>query len=275
MKTRAVFSFGGLKSRDRALFYFGSCYPDTGVFPFQYRYEVIPYLIDTWPEYWSRLFRFMERNQTRLIFFSQGQMCREVGVRFPGIRAFHISEGVDLEAYDRGPPLAGRCIDLLELGRRHEPTHGRIVRAAIKGMLVHRFEDTTKAGFGRLVFPDQASLVRGLADTKIAICWPQSFTHPAKAGGIQTLTLRYWELMLSRVVMMGRAPKELVDLIGYNPVVDLEPEHVPEQIEEVLAKLGTYQSAVDANYQAALKYGSWDSRVRQIREIMEATGYAM
>ena len=269
MKLGVIGSSEKFRSKRKALFYFGSCYPDTGVFPFQNRYEIVPYLIDTWPEYWPRLFRFIKRNQTRLIFVSQSQMRPEIQTRFTGMQVFHIPEGVSISGYRNEKKLCNRVIDLLELGRRHSETHDRICRAKIKGLRVHIFQD------GQLCFPNQEALVDGLSETKIAICWPQSFTHSEMSGRIETLTLRYWEMMLSRVVMMGKVPQELVDLIGFNPVIDLAPEHAPQQIEAVLAQIESYQPMVDANYQAALKYGSWGVRIEKIQRILNSNGYVM
>ena len=55
-----------------------------------------------------------------------------------------------------------------------------------------------------------------------------SSPKPELAGDIETLTQRYWECMLSRIVMLGHAPQELIDLIGYNPVIEIDKEHVKE-----------------------------------------------
>ena len=53
------------------------------------------------------------------------------------------------------------------------------------------------------------------------------------AGDIETLTQRYWENMLSRIIMVGHAPKELVDLIGYNPIIEIDKENDKEQIIDI------------------------------------------
>ncbi len=269
MKTGLTFSSERLKSKREAVFIFGGCYPDTISFPFQYRYEIIPYLIDTWPEYWPRLFRFIRRNNVKICFVSQRQMCAEIEARFPSVQVFHMPEGVCTTAYSAGLELKERNTDVLELGRRHLKVHDLIVRAKINGLRRHLFETN------RLVFATDEAFIRGLADSKIALCFPQSMTHPKRTGGIETLTLRYWECMLARTIILGRAPRELVSLIGYNPVVEIDFDRVPQQIEDILTRIESYQPSVEANYQAALKYGSWDIRIAEIQRILSTRGYQL
>ena len=54
-------------------------------------------------------------------------------------------------------------------------------------------------------------------------------TQPEVAGDIETLTQRYWECMFSRMVMVGHAPQELIDFIGYNPVIELSDKISAEE----------------------------------------------
>ena len=54
------------------------------------------------------------------------------------------------------------------------------------------------------------------------------------AGKIETLTQRYWECMLSRCLIVGRAPFELINLIGYNPVIEVEWGNESEQLLRIL-----------------------------------------
>ena len=45
-----------------------------------------------------------------------------------------------------------------------------------------------------------------------------------------TLTQRYWECMFSRMVMVGHAPQEFIDFIGYNPVIELNDKISAERL---------------------------------------------
>ncbi len=81
--------------------------------------------------------------------------------------------------------------------------------------------------------------------------------------------------MLSRIVMVGHAPKELVDLVGYNPVIEMDMEHDLEQVEQILSEIENpvYQEMVDRNRETALRMGSWDLRMRQVMEWLKGLGY--
>lgn len=112
-----------------------------------------------------------------------------------------------------------------------------------------------------------------MANAQVTIAVPRSWTQPEVAGGIETLTQRYWESMLSRMVMVGHAPQELTDLIGYNPVVEMNREHPAEQICDILAHIEDYQPLVDRNREAALKHGDWKLRMREVMDFLRGKGY--
>lgn len=112
-----------------------------------------------------------------------------------------------------------------------------------------------------------------MGDAKITIALPRSVTEPEMAGNIETLTQRYWECMLSRMVMVGHAPQELIDLIGYNPVIELERNHTKEQILEILEHIENYQDLVDKNRETALSFGDWAMRMYEVMEWMKEFGY--
>jgi hypothetical protein len=116
-------------------------------------------------------------------------------------------------------------------------------------------------------------LYDAMGDAKVTITLPRSMTQPEIAGDIETLTQRYWECMLSRMVMLGHAPKELVELIGYNPVIELDTEHTAEQVQEILAHIEDYQSLVDKNRETAIRMGDWTVRMREVMKWLKDCGY--
>ena len=79
--------------------------------------------------------------------------------------------------------------------------------------------------------------------------------------------------MLSRIVIVGRAPKELVNLIGYNPVIEIEREQQTEKIVEILDNIGHYQSLVDKSRKTAIDMGGWDLRIKEIQRFLLNKGY--
>lgn len=86
--------------------------------------------------------------------------------------------------------------------------------------------------------------------------------------------MRYWESMLSRCVIVGHCPKELCNLLGYNPVIEADIDHAAAQLEEILSNISSYQSLVDRNRETALRNAAWDYRIELIFKVLEQLGYS-
>ena len=92
------------------------------------------------------------------------------------------------------------------------------------------------------------------------------YVQPEIAGDIETLMQRYWECMFSRMVMVGHVPQELIDFIGYNPVIELNDKmSAEEQIADVIEHIEDYQALVDKNHETAERLGSWNVRMKWLR----------
>lgn len=236
-------------------------YPDFFVFPYGYTHEIIPVLWDTWPRYHSRIIKSFQRHHVRLAFFTQKQVAEWVSHQLPFVRCVWLPEGINVVGYKQGSSLKDRGVDLLELGRLMPSFH-----AALSGnKWVHRYKDPREG----LLFGDFDALTDGLANSKITVCFPRCDTHPEMAGSIETLTQRYWECMLSRTIILGRAPQELCKLIGYNPCITVDLKNARRQVEKILNDIQTsnyFQELVDHNLQTALKYAPWEGRVETVKK---------
>ena len=70
--------------------------------------------------------------------------------------------------------------------------------------------------------------------------------------------------------MVGHAPQELIDFIGYNPVIELSDKiSAEEQIADVIEHIEDYQSLVDKNRETAEKMGSWEMRMKWLMGELE------
>ena len=117
-----------------------------------------------------------------------------------------------------------------------------------------------------------------MADAKITIALTKNYTDPAIGGCVETLTQRYWENMLSRIVMVGHAPQELVDLIGYNPVIEVaidesSEENFRKEVKKILDHIEDYQPLVDRNRDVAVKMAPWELRMQHVKEWLVNLGY--
>ena len=150
------------------------------------------------------------------------------------------------------------------MGRKHEIYHNRIADKLAQANRVHLYERAP----GQFIFPGRAELVDGLARTKILICFPRCQTHPEETGGVETVTYRYFQSMASKCLIVGHAPQELIDLFGYNPVLEVQVGNEFEQIEWVLSNLDSFSALVDQNYARLLEVGTWTSRVEKILDVL-------
>lgn len=231
-------------------------------FPDYARYEIIPFVWDCWPCYFEKMCRWMEKHQVRTAIFTSSQTAELMRQRFPELNILHCPEAVDTSNYYEGKLLKERDIDLLEFGRESNlnVTENRRIRYVC-----------TKVN-GKFIYTNE-QLYDAMGDAKITIALPRSITDPEITQGIETLTQRYWECMLSRMVMVGHVPKELTDLIGYNPVIELDREHPNEQIMDILAHIEDYQPLVDRNRETALRLGDWTLRMQQVMDRLRECGY--
>jgi glycosyltransferase involved in cell wall biosynthesis len=238
-------------------------------FPYFYSYEIIPMLWDVWPGKWDILYKDIIRLNCNLLFVTVRSMANKISQDL-GIKAYWIPEGIDLKSFNKGADLKERHIDLYEMGRQMLNLHVFLVQLfnddKIKGYYRNLYNKD--GSLSRLAFETTEEMQKTLSDIKIVVSFPQCDTHPQIAGNLETLTQRYWEAMLCRCLIIGRAPQELIDLIGYDPVVNIDWNSPSMQIEEILKNIDDYQLLVDKNYNSAIKFASWEMRIREIRKIL-------
>lgn len=233
-------------------------------YPDYARYEIIPVIWDCWPAQVPNVLNFMHKHNVRTSIFMSSQMADNFRKSLPDMNVLTITEGVNILLYSKGKELSKRNIDILEVGRGWVDFFNTPLPDGIKHI---------KTGNFARVFNTDEEFRLALADTKVTINVPRCDVDSKSAGNIETLTQRYWECMLSRVVMVGRAPRELINLIGYNPVIDWNGKDATPLVTEILSDITNYQELVDKNYTTALKMSSWNIRVKQIMDYLTEKGY--
>lgn len=226
-------------------------------FPDYARNEVVPMFWDCWPRYFEMTCEWLRKHQVKTAIFSSRMTAERMQERFPEMRIIWCPEAVDGDVYQKGKLLKDRTIDLLEFGRSNE-------KVLQTGALSLNHVCTKQNG--KFIYTNE-QLYQAMGDAKVTIALPRSMTQPEMAGDIETLTQRYWECMFSRMVMVGHAPQELVDFIGYNPVIELRKDISAEAlIRDVLEHIDDYQELVDKNRETAERLGSWDVRMKWLME---------
>lgn len=233
-------------------------------FPYYLTHEVVPFVWDCWPCYYDRMERWLRRYGVRCAVFTSWQEMEAMQQRLPEVQMLHCPEAVDTALYVPGKPLAERGIDLLEFGRSNAKVLGDEHMNGIRHVC------TLKDG--HYVFSNE-QLLSAMGDARITVCLPRSVTHPELAEGVETLTQRYWEAMLSRMLIVGHAPQELVDIVGYNPVIELDTRNPARQIAHLIAHIADYQPMVDRNREVALAKGDWKARISDLMHRLESLGW--
>lgn len=178
-------------------------------------------------------------------------------------------EAVDDSVYQKGMLLKDRNIDLLEFGRSNDKVFKADQLESVFDNKSRNLNHVCTKQNGKFIYTNE-QLYEAMGNAKVTIALPRSITQPEIAGDIETLTQRYWECMFSRMVMVGHAPQELIDFIGYNPVIELTDKISPEeQIANVIEHIEDNQSLVDKNRETAEKMGSWEMRMKWLMGELE------
>ena len=220
------------------------------------------YLFDAWPQWHEAIRRFVRVFRVDTLFVSSSQVAAKLDP-IGRCRAYWVPEGIDLDEY-QSPPHIQRSIDVLELGRRHEAYHHLVTPALATGGRLHIYESKP----GELVFPDRAAFIAGLARTKVSICFPSNITTPERAGDIETMTIRYLQSMVSKCLVVGHAPAEMLSLFGYNPVVEADMRHPAEQLLAIIMNYPQYLPLIERNYETVRARHTWEERWNTMRSLL-------
>jgi hypothetical protein len=231
-------------------------------FPVCYFNELATYCFDCWPARYEEWVAFFRRHRPLVAFISAKASVEYMQKRLPDMHFIWAPEATDPAAYDNSVPLEDRKIDLLELGRRSDAFHQQVRPALAADNRVHLFERVK----GEKIFgSDRQALVDGLANAKMVACFPGSMTDPY-FGGLETMTHRYVETMASGCLPVGRAPAELIELFGYNPVVEVDMSSAAQQIRSILDDIGRWKPLIQKNTARLNEVGTWDVRARTMLE---------
>lgn len=249
---------------------------DPGPFPLQYWSEVVPFISDCWPAHYDRWAERLRRLRVRVVFVFASDAAEALQTRLPGVTVRRVSEGITPSEWQAGPPLVERGLDVLELGR-HYPRYHEAITDHLREGVSHRY--STEAS-RTPIFPGNDGLRQGLADSKIQVCFPKSLTHPDTgpiggpgAGNLEVLTQRYMEAIAAGSLIVGHAPRDLVELFGYDPAIEADMEHPVEQLHELLDHIEDYQDLVTRNQRRLGETCTWDLRVAQMLGVLGGLGY--
>jgi hypothetical protein len=80
------------------------------------------------------------------------------------------------------------------------------------------------------------------------------------------MTMRYLQSIASKCLVVGHAPKEMVTVFGYNPVVEIDMRSPERQVLELLKHFDDYIPLIEKNYAILVEEHTWRKRWQQIAE---------
>ena len=220
------------------------------------------YLFDAWPKLHRMICECVRVLGIDILFVSSSQAARRLDP-IGRCRVHWIPEGIDPAEYSHSP-YQEKHIDVLEFGRKYEACHHSLRVSMEAARRVHLYQKRQ----GELVFPDRQSFVHGLAHSKISVCFPCSLTDPERAGDIETMTVRYLQSMVSKCLIVGHAPAEMLTLFNYNPVVELDMRNPAHHLRHLLDHYLDFVPLIERNYRTVLENHTWSHRWEEMRQLM-------
>ena len=221
------------------------------------------FLFDAWPKDYQRIIDFIYKYKINFVFVTAAQSAERLNNSVSRKIFFWIPEGIKIDEY-LFKEYADKQIDVLALGRKYDKYH-LMIKDDLEAAGIKYLYEKEK---GEIIFPTRREFIRGLSDAKISICIPSSITHPHRAGDVETMTIRYLQSMVSKCLVVGHAPKEMIELFGYNPVIEIDIEKPVEQIKTILNDYCHYKEFIEKNYKTVCENHTWLNRWTMIENIL-------
>lgn len=198
------------------------------------------------------------------LFVTSQQSAEALGKHLPGLKVEWLPESLADDPYP-DVPLQGRPVDVVQFGRKYAAYHDLIVGPLADAGMQYRFERTP----GEIIAPTHEDFVHLITQSKVSICFPRSVTHPEVAGSTETMTLRFLQSFAAGTLVVGHAPREMVELFGYNPIVEAEPGREGPQLVDIVEHIEDYAPLIQRNL-AEVENHRWARRLETIRARLEA-----
>ena len=221
------------------------------------------YLFDAWPSRHGEIRDFVETWGIQYAFISSSQAARRLSKLSDRCTFMWVPEGVDPARYQQRSFIE-KDIDVLQLGRKYDAHHALIAEALADAGRSYLYEREK----GGIIFPTREEFVAGLARARISICVPSNMTHPDRAGDIETMTIRYLQSMVSKCLVLGHAPAEMVKLFGYNPVVEIDMADPGGQVIEILRDFESYLPLIEKNFSLVSQDHTWAQRWDRMAQVL-------
>jgi len=218
------------------------------------------YMFDAWECHHNELRRFVKLFDVENVFVSSNKAADMLQEKADKCKYHWIPEGIRPEEYKQYP-YERKDIDVLALGRKYDVYHELIVAYLENNDKTYLYEKKV----GVVIFPTRKEFVDSLARSRISICFPSSITHPARSGNMETMTIRYLQSMIAKCLIVGKAPKELLTLFGYNPVIEVDMNNPVRQLQSLFENFPNYVPLIEKNFNTVIEQHTWRHRWNKIK----------
>jgi hypothetical protein len=224
------------------------------------------YMFDAWPSAHELIKQFVHHFGVEHAFLSSSQAVERLNTMVGKSLFYWIPEGINPSEY-RFCQYSDKTIDVLAFGRQYTMYHDKIkglLQSNNKVYLNARTENTKTFP----LFKSRDEFTNALSRTKVSVCVPSSISNPVRAGDIETMTIRYLQSMVSKCLIVGHAPGEMIRLFGYNPLVEIDLDNAGSQIIDILSDYSSYFALIEQNYRNVIENHTWGHRWRNILDIL-------
>lgn len=220
------------------------------------------WMYDAWPNLYKTIVDAVKQFNIDYLFVSSSQAAEDLKAVLPGsCQCCWIPEAINSLEYLHLDP-AQKYIDVISLGRRWELHHKKIARISEKYTYIYQDKKN-------VIYPRRQDFIRALGAAKISICVPSAITHPERSGHVETMTSRYLQSIASKCLILGIAPREMLELFSYNPVVSIDIENAEDQVKDILKNITAYQDLIERNYEEVLRKHQWFNRRNTLESILK------
>lgn len=219
------------------------------------------YLFDAWPVHHNSIISFLNANKIDHLFVNSLKLSEIFQATLNNVNVNWIPEAIDPSCYVFSK---SKSIDVLSFGRKYDKYHQIILPYFTNTNKVYLFEKVK----GEVLFDKRSDFVEALGNSKISICFPSNITHPNRAGDLEIMTMRYLQSIVSKCLIIGKAPDEMLLLFGYNPVIEINWDDPLGQLDFILRNLDQYQELIEKNYATVLNNHTWHHRWSLIKNAL-------
>jgi hypothetical protein len=225
--------------------------------------KVSLYIYDLWEYQYDFFKNVLEKLNIDSVFLSSAQTtellkkkCSDLKTKF-----YWLPEAIKMDLY-KFYPYENKSTDLLSFGRRFEKYHQNIIEYIENNGINYIYQKD------KLIFSNINDFVEGLAKAKISVCFPASITHPHLAGNISKVTMRYFQSMACKCLVLGKTPDDMHKLFDYNPVIEIDENNPCGQVQEILDNYEQYIPLIEKNYSELINKHQYINRANSVIEFL-------